>query len=62
MQWICTRICYRYSTLFNIGDIIESEENQSPHFTLLEGLEELFPPTGRRFLVEGGRITGVWDE
>jgi hypothetical protein len=60
-QWICIRECFVFSTHFFIGDVIQSEKCPNHHFTLLEGLEEHFSPTGRRFLVEGGRITGVWD-
>jgi hypothetical protein len=61
MQWICVRENFKFSHLFQVGDVVESEESLGHHFTLLEGVEELFPPTGRRFLVEGGQITGVWD-
>ena len=62
MNWICVRQNFKFSHLFEIGDIVESEENLGPHFTLMsDGFKQLFPPTGRRFVVENGQLTGVWE-
>lgn len=61
MQWICIRECFQYSTLFHIGDVVKAEECPGPHFTLLDGLDGVFSPTGRRFVVENNQIVGVWD-
>jgi hypothetical protein len=60
-EWICTHECFQFSTHLFIGDVIQGEENPGHHFTLLVGIERFLSPTGRKFLDEGGRITGVWD-
>ena len=60
-EWVCIRECYVFSTHFFIGDVIQSAECHNHHFTLLDGLDGLFSSTGRKFFVESGRITGVWD-
>jgi hypothetical protein len=62
MRWICIRENFKFSHFFQVGDVVESEENLGAHFVLMsEGFEALFPTTGRRFVVEGNQITGVWD-
>ena len=60
-QWICIEQCYRFGLLWEIGDLAVSEQNIGPHFVPLEGLEGSIPMSGRKFLVENNRITGVWD-
>jgi hypothetical protein len=52
-DWICICECFKYSMHLFVGDFIQSEENPRLHFTLLDGLEGVFSPTGRKFLIRG---------
>jgi hypothetical protein len=61
MKWICVRQNFTFNHLFEIGDVVESEKALNHHFILLEGIEEHFPPTGRRFVVENNQIVGIYD-